>query len=196
MDRNGSVGRPRRLAIALLAAIMLAAVGLAPASAATYVREAYRGTDAWSYDDCGPAVDVTAEFSGLVTIRTGTGPDAGAFFVHDRYEFREVHVRRPDGKTAIVTGHANWKETRATHIEGDLFEFTAVLAGQPFTVRDADGNLVLRDRGSIRDTILFDTGGDDEPGGEIVAFLDSRLSGKFPSLLSDAFCTFWTADLD
>ena len=48
-------------------------------------------------------------------------------------------------------------------------------------IRDSDANLVSRDRGVIRPTILFDTGGDQEPGGEFVELLDLDLAGPHPS---------------
>ena len=49
------------------------------------------------------------------------------------------------------------------------------------TITDSAGNLVARDRGVLRRTILFDTGGDDVPGGEFVALLDLRLAGPHAS---------------
>ena len=60
-------------------------------------------------------------------------------------------------------------ETKATHVSGTIFEFTSVNAGQPFVVRDSDGNLILRDRGVIRQVIQVDTLGDVVPGGAFVA---------------------------
>jgi hypothetical protein len=48
-------------------------------------------------------------------------------------------------------------------------------------IEDSDGNLVSRDRGVLRRTILFDTGGDQEPGGTFVELVDLRLSGPHES---------------
>ena len=47
-----------------------------------------------------------------------------------------------------------------------MFEFRAIETGQTFTVVDAEGNVVLRDRGAVEITFLFDTLGDGMPGGE------------------------------
>jgi hypothetical protein len=48
---------------------------------------------------------------------------------------------------------------------------------------------VLRDRGVIRSTILFDTLGDDTPGGEEVGErVTVRLAGRHPSFDEVAFC--------
>ena len=50
-------------------------------------------------------------------------------------------------------------------------------------VRDADRNLVLRDRGKLFSTIRFDTLGDKEPGGELVEEkVHKVIRGSFPSV--------------
>ncbi len=45
---------------------------------------------------------------------------------------------------------------------------------------------MARDRGLLRRTILFDTGGDQEPGGEFVELVDLRLAGPHPTF--DKLC--------
>ena len=53
--------------------------------------------------------------------------------------------------------------------------------------------MVLRDRGSVRETYLFDTEGDDVPGGIFLEQLSLRLSGPHPSFVSDEeFCAALT----
>ena len=49
-----------------------------------------------------------------------------------------------------------------------------------FTVTDDAGNVIVRDRGSIRETILFDTLGDDSPDGEAIESVSIRASGQHP----------------
>ena len=52
------------------------------------------------------------------------------------------------------------------------------------------GRVVLRDRGVIRETYLFDTLGDDTPGGMYIEQLGLRVSGPHPLFVDeDAFCT-------
>ena len=71
-------------------------------------------------------------------------------------------------------------ELKATHVTGNVYAFITIEAGQPFVVRDGDGNIVLRDRGVIRRRVLFDTLGDSTPGG---VFLDEEIlsvSGPHP----------------
>ena len=176
----------------LIGACLLALSVVVPVSATMAVRERYAGSDAWSYDDCGTDVDVTAEFGGHVQIRAGAGQDASAFFVQDNYWYRETHVRRSDGKSATIAGNGLLKETRATRIEGSVFTFTAVNAGQLFTFRDGDGAILLRDRGALVVTILFDTLGDDVPGGDFLGFVDRSVHGQFPGLSVD-LCEYWTS---
>ncbi|MFL5775430.1 MAG: hypothetical protein ACJ76W_04065 [Chloroflexota bacterium] len=76
-----------------------------------------------------------------------------------------------------------------THVEATIFEFTSINSGQPFVVRDSDGNLVMRDRGVIREVIQFDTLGDDVPGGEFVTGVSFSVSGPHPGLDVD-LCSF------
>ena len=76
----------------------------------------------------------------------GTADDASAFFAHDNYWYRETHVRESDGETIVVSGNGNFIESQAVRMDGSIFTFTSVNAGQLFTVRDSDGRVVLRDR--------------------------------------------------
>jgi hypothetical protein len=62
-----------------------------------------------------------------------------------------------------------------------------IQAGQPFVVYNSDGQVVLRDRGVIRFTYLFDTLGDNEPGGVFVQDVDVRVNGPHPGFDAD-FC--------
>jgi hypothetical protein len=177
----------RRAPVALILGILLVMVAVMPVSAQQYSRETYEWSEAGSYE-CGAGnwVDWSAAGSGVLAIRTGTGKDVNAFFAHDRYSWRATDVRRSDGLTLHFSGDAQFKETKATRVSGSVFEFTAVESGQPFTVRDADGNVIVRDRGSIRQTILFDTLGDDTPGGEFISDVSFRANGQHPGFEFDS----------
>jgi hypothetical protein len=183
-----STGRPHKVAV--LVAAVLAVIVAMPASASVVRRDSYSGGDAWSYDHCGFAVDVTGTFGGVLSVRTGPDPDV--FFAHDTYWFREVHVRRSDGRIAIVEGKGNLREVKATRVSGTAYAFRAINAGQLFVVRDADGEILLRDTGMVDETILFDTLGDKQPGGVVVGVVSSDFRGHFPSLGAD-LCAMWTA---
>lgn len=179
---------PRWLAIPLGVMLAISAAGFA--SATQIEREKYSGEDAFSYDDCGYWIDVEVTFSGTFHIRAGKGDDESAFFAHDNYEYREVHTQRDTGDAFVISGNGVFQETKATRIEGNVFEFTSVNAGQPFRVYDGDGNLVLRDRGVIRETILFDTLGDETPGGTFLASIAFDVHGPHPGIDFDSCAMF------
>ena len=80
---------------------------------------------------------------------------------------------RPTAVSLTIWGNAVIRDVKATHVEGSIFQFTTVESGRPFNLADASGRVLLRDRGSIRETYLFDTRGDDVPGG---IFLETALA--------------------
>ena len=163
--------------------VALALTGVAAARAQADVVEKGRFADepyGFTYD-CGFPVEATGVASGTFRLRRGTGDDATAFFSLDRISYREIHTNPLTGEWFSVSGTFANNEVRATRVEGSLFEFTTIKAGPVATIADSDGDVVSRDRGVIRTTILFDTGGDDEPGGEFVDLVDLRLAGPHPS---------------
>lgn len=172
--------RLRRLAAAG-AGVLLALVSVAPAFATVAFREHYSFDYAFSYDCDGTTIEVTGHAEGVAHIRVGKGDLDTAFFAHDNYEFTETHTN-PDGDFLVITGNGLFQETKAVHLEGTLFAFSAVNSGQPFTVYDEDGNVLVRDRGTIRATIVFDTLGDDTPGGEFIEELSFEVAGPHDGL--------------
>jgi hypothetical protein len=176
-------GRRRRTFVAVLTGAMLALTFVAgTANATLYERERYSNDYTFAFDDCGFWVDGAGHNEGIFQIRTGKGNDASAFFAHDNYEFSEVWTRRDTGDYITVSGNGLFQETRATRVSGTIFSFSSINAGQPFVVHDSDGNLVLRDRGVIRETILFDTLGDATPGGEFIEDVSFSVGGPHPGL--------------
>jgi len=173
-------------AVAAAVGVMLV-VGAVPAQATIFEGGHYSGTDSFTYDDCGIPVAVQTEFSGVYHIREGKNADDSAFFLSDNYSYRDVHTNVDNGKWFVVSGNGLFHETRATRIEGNIFEFDSIESGQPFVVQDSSGNIVVRDRGVVRRTIRFDTGGDDVPGGEFVEFISLEVGGPHPGLFED-FC--------
>jgi hypothetical protein len=169
-------------------AIALAVTGATAAAAPASVVEKGRFEDdpyGFSYD-CGFPVEVTGVASGHFRLREGSGDDATAFFSLDRISFREIHTNPETGEWFSLSGHFTNNEVSATRVEGSLFEFRSIKAGQLAVIEDSDGNLVARNRGVLRSTILFDTGGDDQPGGTFVDLVDLRLAGQHPTF--DRLC--------
>jgi hypothetical protein len=170
----------------LATAAAFTTVAAAPASATVIEKgRIVDGTYGFAYD-CGFPVEVTGIASGNFRLREGTGDDATAFFGLDRISFSEIHTNPETGEWFSVTGHFLNSEIRATRVEGSLFEFRIIKAGPVARIEDSDGNLVARDRGVLRRTILFDTGGDQVPGGEFVELVDLRLAGPHPTF--DKLC--------
>lgn len=168
-----------RRTLATAAAFTAVAAAAAPAS----VIEKGRIVDgSYGFDyDCGFPVQVAGIASGNFRLREGTGDDATAFFSLDRISFREIHTNAQTGEWFSVSGHFANNEVSATRIEGSLFEFRIIKAGPVAVIEDSDGNLVSRDLGALRLTVLFDTGGDQEPGGELVELVDIDLAGPHPT---------------
>lgn len=81
-------------------------------------------------------------------------------------------------------------EIKATQVSGNVYEFTYIEAGVPFTVRDAAGSVVLRDRGVLRHHQLFDTLGDSAPGGIAIDDEVVAVGGPHPGFdqTEDEFC--------
>ena len=166
----------------LATAAALTAVAAAPAPATVvekgrFVDEPY----GFAYDCAGFAVEVTGVASGNFRLREGSGDDATAFFSLDRISFREIHTNPETGEWFSLSGRFASNEVGASRVEGSLFEFRSIKAGPVAVIQDSDGNLVSRDRGVLRRTILFDTGGDQEPGGEFVDLVDLDLAGPHAS---------------
>jgi len=177
---------PRRIRTMLISAVGAALLALplaaGPVGATVVLRDHYSDDYAFSFDDCGFWVDVSGHDQGMAQLRVGKGEFASAFFLHDNYSFVETWTNRDTGDFITVSGNGLTHETKATHVSGTIYEFTSIDAGQPFVVRDSDGNLILRDRGVIRQVIQFDTLGDDVPGGAFIADVSFSAHGPHPGL--------------
>jgi hypothetical protein len=170
-----------QLRIALAAAGVSTVLLTAPAPA-TVVDQGRFADEPYAFSyDCGFPIEVSGVATGNFRLREGKGDLSGAFFSLDRVSFREIHSNPLTGAWFSVSGHFADNEITATRVDGSLFEFRIIKAGQPAVIEDAAGNLVARDRGAMRRTILFDTGGDDVPGGTFVDLLDLELDGPHPS---------------
>jgi hypothetical protein len=187
--KSTRVANAVRIGIAAAAAVL--GVGAPPAGAAVYERFIEADHYEFSYDDCGFPVEVAGDMEQRYRVRTGTGPDDGAFFLLNRYSFTEVQRNPETGAYITIVSRGLYNEVTATRDSGNVFEFMAVDAGQPMSIFDSDGNLVLRDRGAIRFHVWFDTLGDGEPGGEPVSESEPTLHGPHPLWDAD-FCAVIT----
>jgi hypothetical protein len=178
--------------IGFAVAVAAAMVFLTAQALATVVDRGFYSDEpySFSYDDCGFDVSVEGAASGHFRIRAGKGKDATVFFASDNYSYTETHTNVETGAFLTIEGNAVFNEIKATHVEGNIFELEAVEAGQPFVLYDSEGNLVARDRGSIHHRALFDTEGDDVPGGIFLEELPPEVHGPHPGF--DNFCDLIT----
>jgi hypothetical protein len=169
--------------IATTAAVM--ALGAGAAEATMFERGQYNDPYAFTHDDCGFEVEVEGTATGRFHTRMGKGKTDTAFFAHDSFSFTETQTNPANGKHVTITANGLFNETKATRVEGTVFEFWAVEAAQ-YRMFDSSGRLVARDRGSVRFHILFDTEGDAVPGGILIEEFEPRVNGKHPGF--DDFC--------
>jgi hypothetical protein len=172
-------------------ALALSALALAlPAQGEVILHDKFDGSFSDEFELCGIAVEQEAAFSGVTHLRTGKGDLAGAWYLHLRVRFTETITNPANGKFLVIEENRVEQDVRATRVDESIVQFTTLEAGQPFTVTDMSGDIVLRDRGAIFYTILFDTLGDDIPGGEFVADIDVEVNGPHPGFFldEDQFC--------
>ena len=175
----------KRLFPILVGLLVLAVAG--PAQAAPLVREHYSWTDSFSFDDCGFLITVEAEGEGVFMLKAPRADGAPPYFF-DNYEVHETLTA--NGRTVTIDHSGLYKDLRITHVSGTIYQFVAIEAGQPFVVRDAEGNVLVRDRGVIKTTFQVDTLGDTDLDNDI--FIEGSnsvlmVSGPHPGFLFD-FC--------
>jgi hypothetical protein len=156
----------RRLGMAAMVTGIGALVAV-PTTAGATVYERLQVVDE-PYSDsytCTSTFSVDGVFDGRLLIRQGTGPATGTFPVLEGFSYLETHTNTSTGLSFTVRGNGIFNEVTARPVDGTVVEFRAVQAGQPLVIEDGDGDVVLRDRGTVQVTYQFDTLGDGEPGG-------------------------------
>jgi YD repeat-containing protein len=181
--------RSRRSLLASVAAATGVLLVPAAASAAPYENFTYSGTDEFTYSDCGTTLHEEVTFSGHVLTKEVRGSDGQAFLAHQNYRFESVFTNVETGLSMVMSGTGTFKEIHATHLGGDLWEFTWHDAGQPLRITDPDGTVLAFERGVVQGSIVFDTLGDGQPGGELVSEEEPVFRGKFETG-NLSFCDF------
>jgi hypothetical protein len=183
--------RKRFFALATMAALFAIAV---PAQATVQDHEHYSDAFSDDFEACGFSLHLEGVASGNARNRVGKGDLDTAYFGLDNYEFTVKITNTANGRFFTEWGNGILRDVSATHVSGSIFQFTTVESGRPYNLSDASGNVLLRDRGSIRDTYLFDTQGDHTPGGEFLELIEERVSGPHPRFFmsDDEFCAFVT----
>jgi hypothetical protein len=169
-------------------AVMLALGVFTGSAGATVLHEGTdSGTDHFTDDSCGFTLVVDVTFATRTLLRVDKGGEA--FLEHTLFRVTETVTNPDTGGFFFITHRGLYHEIKATQVQGTVYEFTAVEAGQPFVILDSAGNVVSRDRGVIRHHFLFDTLGDGQPGGDFITELTDDVHGPHPAFAPDfPFC--------
>ena len=175
--------------VLVVAVVAGSALVVQTAQAAPLVREHYSGTDSFSFDDCGFLIEGTSTFSGLFMLKEGRGSDATPY-LSDNFAYDNVFTNPATGAWFTRHGQGMYKDLRIVNVEGTIYRFESMEVGQPFVIRDSNGNLVMRDRGRLLTGFTVDTLGDDNLDNDI--FVDDSFelladSGQHPGFYAD-FC--------
>lgn len=167
----------RTVATLMLTAGM--AVGVAAPSGATIdVRNHYSFTDSSDFSECGiDDIHLDTVGHGLFTARQVHDSDGQAWFGHDNYDVTDTFTNPANDRSFSITYNGNFREIRARHIEGNIWEFDWRDSGSTWVLRDGDGNVLVRDRGSISATGTYDLLGDGKPGGIVLHETDPVING-------------------
>ena len=170
-----------RIGAAAAVALASAATGWAsPAGAEVIEREHFDFSYSEKIELCGLMLQLDGRTWGSLSLRAGKGDQDTYFFGHLTERVADTFTNPATGRFFTFTGRRLLQDVEATRVEGSIFQVTEIDAGQPLLVRDMDGDVVLRDRGVIRRTYLFDSGGDAVPGGDFIEELAVRVAGPHP----------------
>ena len=183
----------------LAIAVVLAAAWAVPAQAEIYENMRESGSFSEEFEECGKQLRADVTYSAKSITRAGKHDLDTAFFGHWQVDGVETITNLANGKFYTVEHHSMAKDTKAVPQGGTLFIFDTIEVGQPFTVKDMSGEIVLRERGQLRWTYLFDTLGNDgeggvpAPGGDQVGpDLDVKVAGPHAAfeMTEEEWCAF------
>ena len=175
-------------AASVLAAVSLAlsSVALDPAAAnAAGGPQVVTDTYGRQNVECGYPIDIAGTFTSSALTRIRSPKDPTTFFDHELFSFREVWTNTATGAWFVIRGQWLSADLAAKHIEGNVYEYISMQAGQPFVIEDSTGRVIARERGVIRFRVQWDTGGDTDPAREFVNFLGLELKGPHPGFDAD-----------
>jgi len=183
------MGFRRSVALPAVLAMMVVMVGAVPAHATDFDSGHFSFEESVEEDLCGIEVRRDTVASGHFRDRTGKGDLDQAFFGQASFKFTDTFTNLATDASFSIEGKLTSMDVKATPLGGNVFEFRFRESGT-IVVRDMAGDVVLRDRGAIWVTIVFDTLGDSMPGGEVLDETVDRVSGPHPLFDMDeaAFC--------
>jgi hypothetical protein len=147
---------------ALTASLLaMAAVAATSAQSAPLEREHYEGTDSDTFD-CGGVITLHREtsFNGVFMLKQGRKGDPTPYFF-DNYQYSEVVTAVPDtGRWFTRQGNGLYKDLQITNVSGTIYQFDVIETGQPFIIKDMNGQTVVKDYGLLHTRFQVDTKGD------------------------------------
>ncbi len=181
--------RAARLLVAAAGVMLALGICAGPAGATVIHEGTDSGTDHFTDDGCGFTLVVDVTFQTRTLLRVDQMGQA--FLEHTIFRATETVTNPATGGYFYIVHRGLYHEIKATQVDGTVYEFVAVEAGQPFVIEDAAGTVVSRDRGVIRHRFLFDTLGDSQPGGDFIVELSDDVHGPHPAFAPDfPFCDF------
>jgi len=175
----------------LVATAVVIACGVGTAHATVIDQGHFSGQDTAVPDNlCGIDVVRDSVFRGSFRIRVPKSGGGEAFLQRFNLKSTDTFTNPLNGKSLTFEANELNNELSATRIDGNVYEFDTIEAGQAFVLRDGAGRIVYRDRGNIRRIVTFDTLGDGQPGGIQLDETVVRISGPHPAFetTDDEFC--------
>ena len=114
-----------------LPVLVLVALSLAtPANAAPLEREHYSGSDSFDFDDCGFTIHNDVTFEGTFLLKAPRKTDGAPPYFFDNYNTHETLTA--NGRTLTIDHQGLYKDLHITLVEGTIYQFESMEAGQPF----------------------------------------------------------------
>lgn len=189
----------RAVALALTVCASAAAwpAGATAGERVSYYQPPTPYTDHVVVDDICEGFVTEIQFDGIDSFRNVTGSGGQAFLYTDVYTRHEDWTNTATGRTFTIDADATVKETAARRVPkrevpaelvpeegliGPIYRFRTLLIGEPFTLRNAMGRVMIHERGLVVFKSLYDTLGDRAPGGRELSFEPARIVGPHPTL--------------
>jgi len=155
-------------------------------------RYSFQESDTFTDTACGDeiTIDRVAEFSGVFMLKAGRAGDPTPY-LFDNYSGVETFTNVANLKSATVTSQGLFKDVRIEHVDGTIYQFTAIETGRPIVASGPDGKKLVFDRGRISFTFLVDTQGDADLSNDVFLgdVVDPNVAGPHPIFFQDVdFC--------
>ncbi len=187
---TGARGRVR-VEATLIAVLAVFAMTAAPAAGSGTFSERYAFSVSFEHEDCGFPISATYEERGLYQAKV-SGREM------NNYDWRLVETNPANGKWFERGGNGIGLDVKFTLVEGTIYRFTSIDAGNSISIWDMDGNRLFHDRGLLEVTYLLDTKGDADPDNDEVVEGTFELTadrGKHPAneyFAENDWCEFVT----